>query len=128
LYERFGRALQSEYVITYTSPASLRDGVNRALSVNLGSGAGGAAAPVSYNPGGLVPEVAEPAAWPLFAGLVMGLVLLLFAPRLIGRFVRRSPAAAEPAAPAPGRVKLEAAAPAAQKKPRSGGGSVKLKG
>lgn len=35
MYERLGRALQSEFVLTYLSPASLRDGVNRSLSVGL---------------------------------------------------------------------------------------------
>lgn len=126
LYERFGRALQSEYVITYTSPSSLRDGVNRALSVELASGAGSSAAsPISYNPGGLVPEVAEPASWTLFAALVIGLLLLLFAPLLIGRFSRSS-GNADNHEKAPGRVKLEAAPPA-PKKTRSSG-NVKLKG
>jgi hypothetical protein len=35
LYERYGRALQSEYAITYASPSQLRDGVNRRLEVSL---------------------------------------------------------------------------------------------
>ncbi|HEY5118669.1 MAG TPA: VWA domain-containing protein, partial [Anaerolineales bacterium] len=58
LYEQLGRALQSEYVITYISPAKLRDGLNRALSVKLADVASALPAKVTYNPGGLVPEVA----------------------------------------------------------------------
>lgn len=85
LYERYAIALQSEYVLTYTSPAALRDGVNRSLSVTLtdvtGSTELGGEEAV-YNPGGLVPEVAEPAPWPLFFTLLGGLVALLFVPLL----------------------------------------------
>ncbi len=79
LYQKYGRALQSEYVVSYTSPASLRDGVNRALSATLKDTTGlpgTVDSPTSYNPGGLVPEVAEPASWPLFLGLIIGLALL----------------------------------------------------
>jgi VWFA-related protein len=123
LYERYGRALQSEYVISYTSPSKLRDGVNRALSVSLASGS--AVAPVKYNPGGLIPEVGKPASWMLFAGLVVGLLLLLIVPLALFRlfFARRSAGEQPPG----GRIKLEAAG-AAPKKPRSGGNKVKLKG
>jgi VWFA-related protein len=123
LYERYGQALQSEYVISYTSPSNLRDGVNRALSVSLASGS--AVAPVKYNPGGLIPEVVKPASWMLFAGLVVGLLLLLIVPLALARlfFARRS-AGEQPSA---GRIKLETAG-AAPKKPRSGGNKVKLKG
>jgi len=103
LYELYGRALQSEYAITYTSPSELRDGVNRSLTVSIegsppaGSGAASSqnqAAPVSpdgegkYNPGGLVPEVAEAASWRLFAVLLVGLCLLLFVPTIIVLVVR----------------------------------------
>ncbi len=83
LYEKYGRALQSEYVITYTSPAKLRDGVNRGLSASIegpGGETGSSGIATSYNPGGLVPEVAEPASWLVFSGLLIGLVLLLFLP------------------------------------------------
>jgi VWFA-related protein len=100
LYELYGRALQSEYVITYTSPSELRDGVNRSLTVSIeDAGAAGAAAqndaaPVSqdgqgkYNPGGLVPEVAEPASWSLFAILLVGLLVLLLVPTIIILVIR----------------------------------------
>lgn len=104
LYELYGRALQSEYAITYTSPSTLRDGVNRSLTVSIeGNGSAGAAVgtgteseavPVSqdgdgkYNPGGLVPEVAQPASWSLFAILLVALLLLLLVPTIIVLVVR----------------------------------------
>lgn len=99
LYERYGRALQSEYVITYTSPAQLRDGVNRRLTASLelepGQVVGAAASPVAYNPGGLVPEVAQPANWVVFFILIAGLLVLLFIPIIIGKLFsgRRKPEA-----------------------------------
>jgi len=90
LYQKYGRALQSEYVVTYTSPSKLRDGVNRGLSASVKDSAGVLGAiesPISYNPGGLVPEVSQPASWFLFLGLIALLVLLLFVPFLF-RLVR----------------------------------------
>jgi VWFA-related protein len=90
LYELYGRALQSEYMITYTSPSQLRDGVNRSLSVSIAN-TGGTSESVGaasfYNPGGLVPEVTEPASWILFAALLVGLFVLLLLPFLIGKVV-----------------------------------------
>ena len=92
LYKLYGRALQSEYVIAYTSPSQLRDGVNRALTVMVSdqeeaTGAVAASAAEGeqelYNPGGLVPEVAEPASWGIFFILLVALVLLLLVPTLI---------------------------------------------
>jgi VWFA-related protein len=82
LYDTYAVSLQSEYQITYTSPATLRDGVNRSLSVELAPAgeAPGAAGDSRYNPGGLVPEVERPAAWPLFAAIVVALALLVAAP------------------------------------------------
>jgi VWFA-related protein len=89
LYQGYALTMQSEYVLTYTSPSQLRDGVNRALSVTLAGAAESAAAPEGgqtvYNPGGLVPEVAEPAPWTLFLTLLAVLFLLLLVPGLIGR-------------------------------------------
>jgi len=41
LYETYAVSMQSEYAITYTSPAALRDGVNRSLSVSLAPVGGG---------------------------------------------------------------------------------------
>jgi len=93
LYQNYAIGLQSEYVLTYTSPSALRDGVNRALSVSLSdpSGTGGAYGErVVYNPGGLVPEVSEPASWPLFFSLLAGLVVLLLLPWAVNRVVALS--------------------------------------
>jgi hypothetical protein len=85
LYERYARALQSEYVITYTSPSPLRDGVKRRLSVSLAEASSVGVA--DYNPGGVVPEVPASVSWQVFAAALGGLVVLLFVPALIGRAV-----------------------------------------
>jgi VWFA-related protein len=81
LYERFGRALQSEYVLTYNSPTALRDGVKRTLSVSLARA--GTPAEANYNPGGVVPEVPRRATtWMIFGVMLAGLLVLLFGPVL----------------------------------------------
>ena len=85
VYERYGRVLHSEYALTYITSAKLRDGLNRSLSVSL---AGAAPTEGRYNPGGLVPEVAQAASWPLFFGALIVLLVLLIAPGLIGRGLR----------------------------------------
>jgi VWFA-related protein len=82
LYERLARALQSEYLLRYTSPAGLRDGLRRSLTVAL-LDAQAPAQQTAYNPGGLVPEVGAPASWPTFTAGLLGLVLLLFLPALL---------------------------------------------
>jgi VWFA-related protein len=90
LYERYGRALQSEYVLTYTSPATLRDGVNRSLTVSLSNESSAALTKLEstiYNPGGLVPEVAQPASWILFFTMLAGLLLLLVLPVVLGKAI-----------------------------------------
>ena len=80
LFQKYGRALQNEYAITYISPEPLRDGVNRSLSVSL---VGTAASTTSiYNPGGVLPEVASQS-WILFVAILLGLVALLLAPAVI---------------------------------------------
>ncbi len=78
LYDLYQRGFQSEYAITYTSPARLRDGLNRALSVSLNNNSALPAAgqQVKYNPGGLVPEVGEAAPWSLFF-ILLGIFLVL---------------------------------------------------
>jgi tight adherence protein B len=81
LFESYGRQLQSEYVLTYTSPETLRDGVNRNLEVSLAGS--GIAAQKAYNPGGVLPEVPTQS-WLLFGGILAGLVLLLLIPWLVG--------------------------------------------
>jgi VWFA-related protein len=107
LYERYGRALQSEYAITYSSPSTLRDGVNRSLSVALkGSSASSASAELSsYNPGGLVPEVAKPASWTVFFVLLGVLALFLALPTLVGVFTSRGSKSGSK-----GRIKLSSTA------------------
>ncbi len=83
VYQQYGRALQSEYEITYISPSYLRDGLNRSLEVSIAAGAmSGSSGSIQtkYNPGGLVPEVASNATWPMFFGLFVGLLLLLLIP------------------------------------------------
>jgi len=82
LYERYGRALQAEYQLTYTSPLTVRDGINRSLVVSYQSIAAQEAV-VSYNPGGIVPEMAAAASWSLFLVLFGGLVALLAAPGFV---------------------------------------------
>jgi VWFA-related protein len=90
LYEQYGRALQSEYSITYTTSSTLRDGLSRTLTVSLG---GSASVQASYNPGGVLPEVSQAASWPVFILILVVLVGLLFVPKLIGRI--RSSASAK---------------------------------
>jgi VWFA-related protein len=81
LYEQQGRVLQSEYGFTYISPSTLRDGINRNLTVSLTTGT----IPVvesKYNPGGVLPEVSG-SSWSLFAMILLGLLALLFIPLLV---------------------------------------------
>jgi VWFA-related protein len=85
LYERLARGFQSEYIITYTSPGGLRDGLTRQLTATLGEL--NSESQAAYNPGGLVPEVGEVVNWPLFLGLLGGLLLLLFVPAVAGRLM-----------------------------------------
>lgn len=87
LFQHYGRVLQSEYAITYTSPSHQRDGVNRILSVSLVDPAG---SPISaqsrYNPGGVVPEIVTPVAvntWPVFGVALVALLVLLILPGAI---------------------------------------------
>ncbi len=125
LYQKYGRALQSEYVLSYTSPAKLRDGVNRGLSAAVEETPGGVLgsieSAISYNPGGLVPEVVEPASWLLFIGLILALVLLLFIPLLVRKFRSRGSGAAETGAGKQGNIKLHTQTSTARPK-------IKLKG
>jgi len=107
LYEKLGRALQSEYVVTYTSPAKLRDGVNRSLSVALieNQGEQGIASTEGrYNPGGLVPEVIQNTSWQTFLILLGGLALLLIIPGVVMMATR--PFRNRGSASSKGRVKL----------------------
>ena len=81
IYEKYGRALKSEYAITYTSQSKLRDGINRSLSVSLEEGgiaSWSGATKTQFNPGGIVPEVASAASWPIFFGLLAILMITSF--------------------------------------------------
>jgi Ca-activated chloride channel homolog len=82
LYDQMRRALQSEIVITYTTPQKLRDGVSRSLTVELADDLTGlgTSANKQFNPGGLVPEVAKPASWITFGLILVILAILLFIP------------------------------------------------
>jgi Ca-activated chloride channel family protein len=103
LYEKFGRSLKNEYVITYTSPSALRDGLSRNLTVSLMDGglpALSSGSQIRYNPVGLVPESGGAAPWGMFFALLAGLTLILFLPTLIGKFTHQKKAEAE------SRVKL----------------------
>jgi len=92
IYQTYGRALQSEYVITYTSPSKLRDGISRVLTASLGQPGSQGAAAAKYNPGGVLPEVAESSPF-LFGGILAGLIVLIFIPGLVGLLFRRRPGA-----------------------------------
>lgn len=83
LFESYGRALQSEYAITYFTPSAIRDGVNRGLTVGLTGPDTVVAGERRYNPGGVVPEVAEPASWGVFGLALALLAALLFVPALV---------------------------------------------
>ena len=87
LYNSIRQSLQSEVVISYITPQTLRDGVKRSLSVHL-SGAwqtrvSGSSS--SYNPGGLIPEVPEPGNWNIFVVLFVILLIILVVPLLLYR-------------------------------------------
>jgi Ca-activated chloride channel family protein len=100
IYQAYGRGLQSEYAITYSSPSRLRDGVSRRLTASLGQPGQSAWAAAEYNPGGVLPEVTGTSPF-LFIGTLIGLVFLLFVPTLIALLFRRKPV------PHKSRVKLK---------------------
>jgi hypothetical protein len=103
IYERFGRTMQSEYAITYISPGSLRDGVNRSITVRL---AGAAAGRAGYNPGGVIPEVPQGAGWMIFGVGLLALLALLLVPAGIVWVTRRMPARAAAKPGTSGRIRL----------------------
>ena len=111
-YQRLGRALHSEYVVTYVTALPLRDGVNRTLDVRLASTA--AAASGRYNPGGVVPEVAQTAPWTLFGLALAVLAALLLLPSLVRLGMgaaRRVPLPRRAEAQPAGKVRLREEAP-----------------
>jgi VWFA-related protein len=106
LYQQYGESLQSEYAITYVSPATLRDGVNRNLTVSLSEV--GVSAEGAYNPGGVLPEVPT-RSWALFGGILAALLVLLAAPFLITRTAQAvsSVGASKSSPKSKGRIKLD---------------------
>jgi VWFA-related protein len=123
LYELYGRALQSEYVITYTSPSALRDGLNRSLSVTLAENIPAVAGKSSFNPGGLVPEVAvsSSTSWTLFLEILIVLVVMLVAPMAIqwvAATVTSRPKTETPVKAAGARIKLSDSKQSAEAGPK----------
>jgi hypothetical protein len=110
IYQSYAIAFKSEYQLTYTSPSTLRDGVNRALSVSLADADptlnGVEEEPIVYNPGGLVPEVSEPVPLSFFGLIMAGLIVLLLIPAGINLVFKL------------GEIKASKAKPAAKKKPK----------
>src|SRR6266540_1884382 len=116
LYQQQSRALQSEYRITYVSPSTLRDGVNRNLTVSL-AGVSATSAEGKYNPGGVLPEVSSRSST-MFVVILLELLVLLFVPMLINlgtrafsNIPRGKPSGdrslgKSPQSPARGRIKL----------------------
>jgi len=113
IYQQYGQALQSEYAFTYLSPSTLRDGVNRGLTVSLSGSA--VSTTEQYNPGGVLPEVPTQS-WSLFLTILAGLLLLLSVPWLLNRGIQAIGATSKktrvklnqaPASTAKGRVKMK---------------------
>lgn len=88
LYEQLSSRLQNEYRLTYVSPNTLHDGVERGVEVRVAETA--SAVQTDYNPGGVIPETAQTLNWPIFAGLMIGMVALLVTPDLIRRITGAS--------------------------------------
>jgi VWFA-related protein len=116
LYQLYGQAMQNEYAITYTSPAALRDGVNRNLTVSLTGTA--VTAQGKYNPGGVLPEVGGARSWTLFGGILIALVALMLVPLLIGGASRLAGGGGGGFGRKKSRVKLNKASSTSNKKAR----------
>lgn len=114
LYQQQSRVLQSEHRITYVSPSTLRDGINRSLTVSLAGGA--TSVEGKYNPGGVLPEVSS-RSWSMFVIMLLGLLVLLLVPMLIklgkqsltasGRKRSSTGSVGRSSQPARGRIKLK---------------------
>ncbi len=99
IYELYGYLFKSEYSVSYTTPAELRDGIRRSLRVEVGdeissSGTG----KTDYNPGGVLPEVETGEAWRLFVILLAALGALLILPmviRLVSQRAEKKPSSAK---------------------------------
>jgi VWFA-related protein len=118
IYQQYGEVLQSEYALTYISPTSLRDGVNRGLSVSLNGNV--ATVSTRYNPGGLLPEVTVQS-WSLFFTIFVALLALLALP-FIANYGFNTYNTYKSKLPKKSRVKFNEQAPASSAK-----GRVKMK-
>jgi VWFA-related protein len=111
IYQSYAIAFKSEYQLTYTSPSTLRDGVNRALSVSLADAVdpvdGAEEEAIVYNPGGLVPEVSLPIPLAIFGLIMAGLVGLLAIPSIINLILKPGQKKEKEAEKKKPRVKLK---------------------
>jgi hypothetical protein len=119
IFQQYGQVLQSEYALTYVSPTTLRDGVNRGLSVAL-TGSAAVTTTTNYNPGGLLPEVTAQS-WSMFAAILAVLLLLVALP-FLGQYGLNAYNAIRAKAPKKAKVKFGEQAPASTAK-----GRVKMK-
>ena len=118
IYQQYGDVLQSEYALTYISPTSLHDGVNRGLTVAINGNA--VTTTTRYNPGGLLPEVTAQS-WPLFFVILVVLLLLLALP-FLANYGLNAYNTLKSKSPKKSRVRFTEEAPASSAK-----GRVKMK-
>ena len=118
IYQQYGEVLQSEYALTYVSPTTLRDGVNRGLSVSLNGSV--VTVNTKYNPGGLLPEVTAQS-WSMFAAIFAVLLFLLALP-FLANYGMNAYNGIKSRAPKKSRVKFTEQAPLSSAK-----GRVKMK-
>lgn len=118
VYQQYGEVLQSEYALTYISPTSLRDGVNRGLSVSINGAT--ATTTTRYNPGGLLPEVTAQS-WSMFGAILLVLLFLLALP-FLANYGLNTYHTLKSKAPKKSRVRFTEQAPASAAK-----GRVKMK-
>ena len=118
IFQQYGDVLQSEYALTYISPTTLRDGVNRGLTVSLNGNA--VSTTLEYNPGGLLPEVTAQS-WSMFAAILAVLLLLLALP-FLANYGMDAYHTMKAKVPKKSRVKFNEQAPASTAK-----GRVKMK-
>jgi VWFA-related protein len=118
IYQQYGEVLQSEYALTYISPTTLRDGVNRGLTVSVNGNT--ATTNSRYNPGGLLPEVTAQS-WSMFAAILTVLLFLLSLPFLTN-YGMNAYSSIKARAPKKSQVKFSEQAPISSAK-----GRVKMK-
>jgi len=121
LYQQYGQSYQSEYAITYVTPSTTRDGVNRGLTVSLSTV--GVSAEGKYNPGGVLPEVTGQS-WSLFAAIALGLLVLLVVPLI---FMGGGKLLGGVGGGRKGRIKLASSSGGSSPGPNRARGRVKLR-